>query len=413
MRTQPIDPTLLKVFRLAIGVEFALALLGYLGEIGDPDLPVMFISAYVLILTGGLLVLLMSRWLQRQLGSLFLPLALIIASVGPVIGETISVAIRIHQNNVENVSQDESGTLLLWLLVPLLLISSQYRMRVMWAFTLGTAGLQLLLAWLLYDPDEPQMDFTLEEILVRLLIYGIVGYVVVRLTTAQRDQRGALAQKNIELAHYATMLEQLAVNRERNRMARELHDTLAHTLSAVSVQLGALEVLLDTEPAAARSTLHTIQEMTRQGVSEARRAMHALRASPLEDLGFTAALRSLAEKTADRAGLQLILEVPETLVNVRPDVEQHMYRIVEEALANVVRHANATAVTIRLQQCDRNLLLQIVDDGVGFDPAAAVNDGHYGLRGIVERLQLVSGDLKIESAPGRGTTLVVSIKEIA
>jgi signal transduction histidine kinase len=153
--------------------------------------------------------------------------------------------------------------------------------------------------------------------------------------------------------------------------------------------------------------LGTIQDMTRQGVQEARRSLHALRASPLEDLGLIQALRQLADSAAEQAGLTLTLDMPDHLQSVRPDIEQHCYRIAEEALTNVVRHANARTLTIRLWQQKGILNLHIKDDGVGFDPAT-VNDQH-GLQGMRERVVLIGGELELESQPGNGTTLCLKL----
>jgi signal transduction histidine kinase len=147
--------------------------------------------------------------------------------------------------------------------------------------------------------------------------------------------------------------------------------------------------------------------MTRQGVQEVRRSLHALRASPLEDLGLIQALRQLAESTAERAGLILKLDLPDNLNGIRSDIEQHCYRIAEEALTNVVRHANAQTLTIRLWQSDGSLNLQITDDGIGFDPAAT--NGHHGLKGMRERVLLIGGELDIQSQPGNGTTLCLKV----
>jgi signal transduction histidine kinase len=394
-----IEPGLLKVFRLVTGIEFALASLVVFLQGIDPEQSIEFINGFAFVFTGMLLAFL--YWAPHG----FLPVGLFIASVGPIVGTTASAAIRLHGGATINPNSD---SLLLWLLVPLLLVSSQYRMRTMIGFLLGLAALELLAAaWLHTALGGPALHFTVERTLIRLLIYGVVGPVVVRLTSAQRVQRQALAQQNIELAQYATTSEQLAISRERNRMARELHDTLAHTLTALSVQLQALDVLMDSDPAGARIMLGTIQDMTRQGVQEARRSLHALRASPLEDLGLIQALRQLADSAAEQAGLTLTLDMPDHLQSVRPDIEQHCYRIAEEALTNVVRHANARTLTIRLWQQKGILNLHIKDDGVGFDPAT-VNDQH-GLQGMRERVVLIGGELDIESQAGNGTTLCLKL----
>lgn len=411
MKAAELEPGLLKTFRLAMAVEFCLALLISAGEALDPEDSVRLISVFSLILSGFLLVYLFFGRLHRLLGKLYVPLALIVASVGPVIAKMIDNIFLFSAGNIESFSTGDSGTLLLWLLIPLLLISYQYRMWVMWLFTLGTAGLQMLLALILYLLYEYPPDFIIENLLIQILIYGIVGFVVARLSAGQRKQRLALAQKNEKLATYATMLEKFSVERERSRIAREMHDTLAHTLSAVSVQLGALEVLFDSDPSAARSTLQTTKEMSRQGLDEARRALQALRSSPLEELGFIDAVRKLAQKMADRTGLRLTLEMPDSSLNLPPETEQHLYRIIEESLVNVIRHADASSLTIVLKKKGNDLMLIITDNGVGMDPETKGDENRFGLRGIRERLQLINGTLEIESAPGSGTALTMIVKE--
>src|SRR4029078_5838718 len=111
-------------------------------------------------------------------------------------------------------------------------------------------------------------------------------------------------EANAKLVDYASTNEQLAVTRERNRVARDMHDTLAHTLSAVSVQLEAADSVWDSQPQQAHELLQKSLASARAGLGETRRAVRALRASPLDDLGLGLALRDLAESTADRAGWQ-------------------------------------------------------------------------------------------------------------
>lgn len=411
MKTEELEPGLLKIFRLAMAIEFCLALLICAGEALDPEDSVRLISVFSLILSGSLLIYLFMDRLHRLLGKFYIPPALIVASVGPVIIKMFDNILLFSSGNIESFSSGDSGTLLLWLLIPLLLISYQYRMRAMWLFTLGTAGLQLILALILYLLFEYPPDSVFEDVLIQVLIYGIVGFVVARLSAAQRKQRRTLAQKNDTLATYATMLEKFSVERERSRIAREMHDTLAHTLSAVSVQLGALEVLFDSDPSAARRTLQTTQEMSRRGLDEARRALQALRSGPLEELGFIDAVRKLAQQISDRAGLRLTIEMPDRPPDLSPETEQHLYRIAQESLANVIRHADASSLTIVIKEKGNDLILMIADNGVGIDPETESDESRFGLRGIRERLQLINGTLEIESAPGSGTALTMIIKD--
>lgn len=141
----------------------------------------------------------------------------------------------------------------------------------------------------------------------------VVGYFISTLMRMFQQQQAALAQANAQLINYAATQEDLTISRERNRMARELHDTLAHTLSALSVQLETINAYWEVDPAAAQRMLTTALSVTRAGLQETRRALKSLRASPLDDLGLIQALRQIATETATRANLRLNLQIPERL----------------------------------------------------------------------------------------------------
>ena len=227
----------------------------------------------------------------------------------------------------------------------------------------------------------------------------------------QYFERRTLTAKNIELTQYATTIERLAVSHERNRLARELHDTLAHTLSAVSVQVEALNKQLERDPDSAKDTVKQLRELTRSGLKESRRALRALRASPLEDLGLALGMQQLVDTTTERSGMTITLQILGDLDELRSEVEQSVYRITEEALNNTTRHAQAKQVAVMVDYRGAGLELIITDDGIGFDPDAAAEDGHYGLMGMRERAMLCNGQLSIESQPGAGTTVRLTIEE--
>jgi signal transduction histidine kinase len=157
----------------------------------------------------------------------------------------------------------------------------------------------------------------------------------------------------------------LAVTQERNRLARELHDTLAHSLSAVAVQIEAAQALSEVDAAAGHKMLEQALQTTRGGLTDARRSLHALRSSPLEDLGLALALRDLAESVAARAGLKLDLQISPNLENLRPEIEQCLYRVAQEALTNVARHARAGSVRVALAGENGQVRLAVSDDGCG------------------------------------------------
>jgi signal transduction histidine kinase len=397
---QDIEPGLLPIFRLYTGVMFALTALG-VGEALRRE-PRDYFAVFICAICGCLFIYLSWKPIERWLGKRWLPIALYVATLGPIFADVVSNAAVIRSGSADPTLLDPNR-LYLWMLIPMLLVSAQYGWRILLVFNCGTALLPLLLAlplayWLDYDA-------LIGTSLVRLLLYLIAGYVVMRITSASRQQRRELAEKNAQLARYASTLEQLAIARERNRLARELHDTLAHTLSAVNVQLKALDVLMESDPAAARATLEQTQALTRTGLQEARRSLQALRARPIDELGIGLALGELARKAAERAGLQLTLEVPAQIDGLEGETSQQVYRIAEEALNNIVRHANARHIAMRWAQHT----LTIRDDGAGFDTSASPN-GHYGLVGMKERAELINADLKIDSAPGKGTRIQLKVK---
>jgi two-component system sensor histidine kinase UhpB len=172
----------------------------------------------------------------------------------------------------------------------------------------------------------------------------------------------------------------------------------------VSVQLEAADALWDGNAPAARRMLDHALASTRSGLTEARRALHALRASPLDDLGLPRAVTSLAESVAARANLTLDLDVESGLVKLAPEVEQCVYRVAQEGLTNVARHAEAKAVRVALAEDAGRVALTVADDGRGFD-VAGVNGAHYGLRGLRERAEMVGATLEVDSAARRGTVI--------
>ena len=241
-----------------------------------------------------------------------------------------------------------------------------------------------------------------------MISYLIVGWLVVSMMDGQRAQRRQLELANARLSQYATTLEQLTLSRERNRLARELHDVLAHTLSGVAVELEAVRALWDTEPDRARAMLGNSLASTREGLTETRRALQALRASPLEDIGLGLAVRAQAESTAARLGLDLEIEIDEDLGELRSDVEQCFYRVAQESLTNAAQHAGARKIRLALTHGDGRLRLEIADDGQGFDSDQVDQDSQFGLQGMRERAEMIGARFTLDSAPGMGTRIALT-----
>ena len=342
------------------------------------------------------------------LGRAFLPLVMSLLSVVPVVLTQI-VAMQMRPNMATSPEAMLSRTMPL-LFMALILTAWQYGWWAVVLFSGGMAGFTLGLHLVFYRPGGPSLVPQMTVVVIQTISLLVVGYFISTLMRLLRQQQASLAQANAKLTAYATTLEELTISRERNRMARELHDTLAHTLSALSVQLEAVKAYWDVDPAMAQPMLDTALTVTRSGLQETRRALKALRSSPLEDLGVALAVRQLATETAARANLRLKLELPEWLPTLAPSVEQCLYRVAQEATANVAHHATAETLTVHLS-CAAGVTLRVSDDGRGFDPQHADAAGHFGLAGMRERTQLVGGELTITSQPGQGTTIQFTIKD--
>jgi NarL family two-component system sensor histidine kinase YdfH len=213
-----------------------------------------------------------------------------------------------------------------------------------------------------------------------------------------------------ELAEYAARVEDLTLTAERQRMARELHDTLAQGLAGLILQLEAANShLASGRPERAKEILVQAMARARTTLANARRAIGDLRqgVAILEDL--SEAVRQEFNHFADATGISCALDL-DSLPPLPDAIREHALRVVSEGLTNVARHAQASHVWIRLTSGNGCLEVEVRDDGVGFDPAAvAAQSGHYGLLGVRERARLAGGTLVVESAPRKGTTLRLSV----
>jgi signal transduction histidine kinase len=290
-----------------------------------------------------------------------------------------------------------------------LLVAWQYLWRAAVASALVLCAADFALSLPFNRPGGMLYPLFLVISLARVGTVTLVAMAIGWLIERQREQKAALAAANQKLAAYAATTEQLAISRERNRLARELHDTLAHSLAAVTVQLEGVLALWEHNAEAARAMLASALQNARTGLIEARRALKALRASPLEENGLVVALGNLARSAAARANLQLNLESPPEGLSLRADQEQFLYRVAQEAISNVVRHAHATELRVTLERNNGQLALTIADNGQGFEQATADSSGHFGLKGMHERVEMAGGWLTVESARQRGTTVRAAI----
>jgi signal transduction histidine kinase len=250
-------------------------------------------------------------------------------------------------------------------------------------------------------------------ILAQIVIMVMICYFVGALADRQRAEHADLQHAHRQLSAHASTQVQLAASRERLRLARDLHDTLAHTLAALLVQLRAIMTLLPRAPDAARVELERAEQAAQHGLVATRHAITELRAAQVQDLGLTGALRHELRQLGQRSGLRIGIETTGMERAVPEHIAETLFLVAQEALRNVERHAHAASVVLELiwhNQPDAALTLRIADDGVGFAPQA-ITGHHFGLRGMRERVELLDATLTIRSAPQQGTCVAITIPD--
>lgn len=398
MRSSTIEPGLLRVFRWYVAVRLGLLVLVAWSNQQNPNPANPRFPEAGILFFGILLLLITWPRAQQAMGRAFLPVALVLASIAPIAESAANVEGRLAAGMGINDALADYWMPFVLLFVPLLLTAWQYRYRVVLFFAGATTLLDMAAVLPLVERESTDVAELSGWLVARGLLYAFVGLFIVKLAGAQKEARRSLAT-------HSTTLEHLATSRERNRLARELHDTLAHGLSGIAVQLEAVKTLWDDDSPKAKDMLDQALADARGGLGEARRAIYTLRASPLEDLGLPDALRQLGDGVTERSGIEVTVVIADNVGELDPELEHTVYRIADEALINSARHSQAHHVAIDLRRKAGKVRLDVVDDGVGFDAAAAVPDGHLGIAGMRERAEMVGGTLSITSSGAVGTTV--------
>ena len=371
----------------------------------NPLRPVfLFYAANGLVALGFLAF---SYWdgIQKKLGQAFYPLLLLAISAAPIFINVV-VTPRFPNGPLAN-AEGMALRQLPVLFVALALVAWEYELSHVILFSVGTTTLELGLIYF-GSVDSRSIYVFIFIAIIRTISFIAVGVFISLLVARLREQRESLREANANLTHYASTLEQLTVSRERNRLARELHDTLAHSLTAISVSLETAKAYFDIDAGKTRDLIDKSLESTRVGVDETRRALKALRSSSLEDMGLALAIQRAAESAAARFKLNLTLDLKNPMPSLSPDVEQTIYRIAQEGIENIVNHSRAKNFSLRLES-NGHTTLTIQDDGIGFDMRSDASSGHFGLVGMRERAELGGGKLRIESEKGKGTKIVLTI----
>jgi signal transduction histidine kinase len=364
---------------------------------------------YILLAAVALVCLGLSYWgwIQKRLGKVFLPI-LIAIIIGLPLFFTWEI-IRLFPRNLMLDPQSAVLRLIPFLLVGFLLVAWRYKWYYMLLIILGIALLNLGIIWSFPSRDPSPFRGGLTTTLIQTVIFLAVGFSISYLMNRIKKQQQSLEEANRNLSHYASTLDELATTRERNRLARELHDTIAHTLSGLSVQLETIKAYWDVDPKMARESLEKSSIIAHSGLDETRRALKALRVSPLDDLGLVQALSVMAKDSSTRASIALDLLITQNIPVLSPDIEQGIYRIAQEAITNALNHSQAKLLMVKMDYQEGHLKLIVQDDGTGFDVEKSNDPNRFGLTGMRERAQLIGGELTILSKPGAGTQVQLDI----
>jgi signal transduction histidine kinase len=228
--------------------------------------------------------------------------------------------------------------------------------------------------------------------------------VFTQISVNERRAHQELGLVNQKLREYAAKAEELATVQERNRLAREIHDGLGHYLTAVNIQIKAAQSVLKSDPDLALTTLNNAQTLTQEALADVRRSISSLRNDPTSNRPLPEILTQLLNEVK-AAGIETTLELQGTERPFSSQVDFTLYRVVQEGLTNVRKHACASQVKIELVYLLDKVRLTLSDNGIGTDETG----GGFGLTGLQERLQLLNGTLQVQTAPGKGFILQVEI----
>jgi len=252
--------------------------------------------------------------------------------------------------------------------------------------------------------QERFLFFTLSFVLV----FGLALLFVLLLMNAvlsERESREKLAIANEKLRQYALQIENQATLEERNRIAREIHDSLGHSLTALNLQLETGLKLWQSNPTKAQAFLAKAKELGSKALQDVRQSVSTMRSHPLQEQSLEQAIASLAENVQRSTGVAPICQIH--LSHVPVEISTAIYRIVQESFTNICKYAQATEVKLEITTTKNSLQLRISDNGIGFD--LTQNTTGFGLQSMRDRTMALGGYFNINSAPGSGCKITATI----
>ena len=262
-------------------------------------------------------------------------------------------------------------------------------------------------------PEVPadQIHFIM-HIIAETLVFGLGVFFVLQLTNkilSERQIKQKLALANEQLREYAQKVEELTTVQERNRIARDIHDSLGHALTSLNIQMQTAVKLWEKEPTQAHGFLTQAQSLGKTAMQEVRKSISTLRDDAREEPPLEARIETLVDDYRKGTGLFICTKICRCGSVPKP-IAKAIYRIVQESLTNTFKYAKATEVHIELRTTPQEFNLTVEDNGKGFDPMQ--NSSGFGLQGMQERIIAVSGELQLITSPGKGCRIEVKIPNV-
>ncbi|MGF1471134.1 MAG: sensor histidine kinase [Rubrobacteraceae bacterium] len=282
-----------------------------------------------------------------------------------------------------------------------------------WAIP-GTAVLSVLLVWVSGGSESLSQLVSAPGIFIflgSLVVAGVLSLFIGSIIDQSEERQRLIEELDSTRAELAKEERRAGMLEERGRLAREIHDTLAQGFISVVTHLEAADAALSADEESGRWHLDQARHTARDNLVEARRLVRALQPELLESSSLPEALERLAQRWAESSGARAGVSVTGDERQLPQELQVTLFRVAQEAFSNARKHAGASRVDLTLSYIDDLVVMDVQDDGAGFDPAVSENGagGGFGLRAMRERIERLDGSLLIESKPGEGTTLVATL----
>lgn len=302
-------------------------------------------------------------------------------------------------------SQVSTGSWVLFAACPQAFMIAPLRLAIPVAAMLNLSPLIFLLTS--PSPSATQVAVTVGACLLGAVFSVAFGTWVTQIVGQSRERAGLIASLEAARSQLAAVSREAGILAERERLAGEIHDTVAQGLTSILMLLEAADEALVANPEGARRHIALAARSAKENLAEARAMVAALAPAHLEADALPDALRRLARQTGEEAGIAADVQVDGPLRALPAAAEVVVLRAAQEALANVRKHSGARAVSVALRYSEAGVRLDVSDDGAGFDPEQV--NGGYGLRGMRSRILQAGGSLRVRSRPGEGTVLSVEV----